>query len=157
VPIAKGCGRKSAPLGPIVTLLVNSKREWLVSGMVGGQSRRGPIQGLFLSHQSWYLRAPAHPGTMPKARRKESPGFTQRTEASLAGSPRTISATILRVIISAPRDGCFRNDEDGSVLIHWRCLTDLPAVSSFPLHRRVVLKARSMRASDCRCQFDVFV
>jgi hypothetical protein len=68
-------------------LLVNSKREWLVSGMVGGQSRRAPIQGLFLSHQSWYLRAPTHPGTMPKARRKESPGFTQRTEASLAGSP----------------------------------------------------------------------
>jgi len=44
---------------------------------------------------------------------------------------------------------------DGSVPIHWRCLTDLPAALPFPLHHRVVLQARSMRAPDCRCQSDM--
>jgi len=40
------------------------------------------IQELFLSHQSWYLRARARLGTIPKACRKESLGFTQGTEPS---------------------------------------------------------------------------
>lgn len=74
-------------------LLVNFVREWLVSRTVGKREDRrkgwdggarggGAIQELFLSHQSWYLRARARPGTIPKARRKESLGFTQGTEPS---------------------------------------------------------------------------
>lgn len=78
------------------------------------------IQGLFLSHQSWYLRARARPGTMPQARRKESLEFTQGTEpfplqpssSRQRPPPRT---AIPRVIIS---EQCWPNSEsnENSVL-----------------------------------------
>lgn len=60
---------------------------------------------LFLAHQSWYLRAQANlhvlAGTMLKARRKESPEFTERaSETPFAKLALSIASTILRIIIS---------------------------------------------------------
>lgn len=82
----EGLRGKSALLGP---LWPSCKLRAGVVGREGARRRRlgeagdrWAIQGLFLSHQSWYLRARARPGTMPKARRKESLEFTQGTEPS---------------------------------------------------------------------------
>lgn len=81
----EGLRGKSALLGPLWSSCklragVLGTRGWAGEGRVSERGRA--IQGLFLSHQSWYLRARARPGTMPKARRKESLEFTQRTEPS---------------------------------------------------------------------------
>lgn len=86
----EGLHRKSALLGP---LWPPCKLRAGVAGLADGRQARigetekgrrkdgvrGRFKGLFLSHQSWYLRARARPGTIPKARRKENLGFTQRT------------------------------------------------------------------------------
>ena len=60
---------------------------------------------LFLAHQSWYLHAQANlhvlADTMLKARRKESPEFTERaSETPIAKLALSIPSTILRIIIS---------------------------------------------------------